>query len=43
MRIRKRKTAFVVPRHKLNPQDRTESRSADEALAGKLTLPPSWR
>jgi hypothetical protein len=32
-----------ILRHKLNQQDRTEPRGADQVLAAKLKVPPSWR
>jgi catalase len=32
-----------ILRHKLNQQERTEPRSADQVLAAKLKVPPSWR
>jgi hypothetical protein len=32
-----------ILRHRLNQQDRTEPRSADEVLAVRLEAPPSWR
>ena len=32
-----------ILRHKLNQQERTEPRSADQVLTVKLRVPPSWR
>jgi hypothetical protein len=44
MRVRKEVYRHSsILRHKLNQQDRTEPRSADQVLAIRLGAPPSWR
>ena len=44
MRVRKEVYRHSsILRHKLNQQERTEPRSADQVLTVKLSAPPSWR